>query len=162
MAKEIVDMRVNRSRVAVGLVLTWCVLVCARAAAADDVKPGTTLDSSTASGAKDLLPPEILSHYQKNEYVNQVLDWPDAKFNWPEDFQAATKKNEGRFAIASDGHIVEKDSNQQPPWVFGFPFPTVDPKEPDAAAQSVWNFFYRTWYFGNLIAESQINMIGPT
>ena len=30
-----------------------------------DVTPGTTLDSSTADQAKDLLPPEILAHYRR-------------------------------------------------------------------------------------------------
>src|SRR5262245_55543815 len=106
-------MRVERGRTAI--LLAFALVVGARAsAAADDLKPGMTLDKSTADSAKDLLPPEILAHYQKNEYVNQIVDFPDAKYNWPEDFQAGSKKNEGRYAIASDGHIVEKGSNQQP------------------------------------------------
>jgi hypothetical protein len=130
--------------------------------AADDLKPGTTLDSSTAAAAKDLLPPEILAHYEKNEYVNQIVDWPESSFNWPEDFQAASKKNEGKFDLAKDGHVVEKGTDTQPPYVLGFPFPKVGSEDPAAATKTIWNFFYRTWYFGNLLAESQLNMISPT
>src|SRR5437588_332318 len=28
--------------------------------------------------------------------------------------------------------------------------------------KAVWNFFYRTYYFGNLRAESQLNMMNPS
>jgi len=128
---------------------------------ADDLKPGTTLDSSTAAAAKDLLPPEILAHYEKNDYVNPIVDWPESKFNWPEDFQAASKKNEGKYVLAKDGSILDKESQKQPPYIFGFPFPNVDTQDPEAGAKAIWNFFYRTWYFGNLLAESQVNMINP-
>src|SRR6185436_10493274 len=47
------------------------------------------------------------------------------------------------------------------PFIIGFPFPDYDPKDPNAAVQAVWNFFYRTYYFGNLRAESQLNMMNP-
>src|SRR5439155_399013 len=30
-----------------------------------------------------------------------------------------------------------------------------------AGVKAVWNFFYRTYYFGNLRAESQVNMMNP-
>jgi hypothetical protein len=163
MAKKRLAMSTRRVVAIVALLLTaWSPSLAPSARAADDLKPGMTLDASTAAAAKDLLPPEILAHYEKNEYVNQIVDWPATKFTWPEDFQAGSKKNAGRFKIAKEGHVVDKESSQQPPYIMGFPFPTVDPQDPDAAAKSVWNYFYRTWYFGNLRAESQVNMINPT
>jgi hypothetical protein len=156
--------RGSRHRAAVAaLVLAACGVAIGRSAgAADELKPGTTLDTSTAAAAKGLLPPEILAHYEKGEYTNQVVDWPETKFTWPEDFQAASRKNAGRFAIAKEGHVVERESGRQPPWILGFPFPDVDPQDPDAAAKMAWNYFYRTWYFGSLQAESQLNMVSAT
>ena len=148
--------------VAIALLVTAGALLCGPRVPADEITPGMTLDSSTAGAAKGLLPPEILAHYEKNEYVNRVVDWPDSKFRWPEDFQAASKTNEGRFGLAKDGSVVEKTSGQQPSYVMGFPFPNLDAKDPDAGTKAVWNYFYRTWYFGNLLAESQINMLSPT
>lgn len=156
-------MQFRRSLIVAALfVVASSVLLGSRTCAAEDLKPGTTLDSSTAAAAKDLLPPEILKHYEKNEYVNKIVDWPESTFNWPEDFQAAAKKNEGKYDLAKDGHVVEKGTDKQPPYVLGFPFPGVDDKDPDLGTKAIWNFFYRTWYFGNLLAESQINMINPT
>ena len=43
---------------------------------AADVKPGVVLDQSSADDAKDLLPPEIHSHYKKGEYTNRIVDFP--------------------------------------------------------------------------------------
>jgi hypothetical protein len=126
-----------------------------------ELKPGTTLDSKTAPLAKDLLPPEILKHYEKDEYVNEIVAWPMDKYNWPTDFKAASDANEGKYEIAAEGHIIDKATGQQPPYILGFPFPTIDPKDPKAGNKALWNFFYRTWYFGSLKAESQLNMTNP-
>ena len=46
--------------------------------------------------------------------------------------------------------------------MIGFPFPTIDEKDPAAAVKILWNHYYRTWYFGNIVAESQINWVSPT
>ena len=64
--------------VAIALLVTAGALLCGPRVHADEITPGMTLDSSTARAAKGLLPPEILAHYEKNEYVNQVVDWPDS------------------------------------------------------------------------------------
>jgi hypothetical protein len=124
--------------------------------------PGMTLDKTTAEQAKDLLPPEILAHYQKDEYVNPIVAWPDDKYTWPTDFKAASETNAGKYKVAPEGHVVEKASGKQPSFIFGFPFPTIDEKDPTAGSQIIWDYLYRTWYFGNLLAESQINMMSRT
>src|SRR5438067_5485300 len=46
------------------------------APASDGLKPGDVLDQKSAQRAEGLLPPEILKHYQHNEYVNPISDWP--------------------------------------------------------------------------------------
>ncbi|TMB13528.1 MAG: DUF1329 domain-containing protein [Deltaproteobacteria bacterium] len=130
-------------------------------AASDGLKPGDTLDQSSADRAKDLLPREILSHYQKNEYVNPILDWPPDVYNWPEDFAAGSKRNEGRYTTGKLGEIIDSTTGKQVPYIIGFPFPKIDPADPAAGVKAVWNFFYRTYYFGNLRAESQVNMMNP-
>jgi hypothetical protein len=144
------------------LAISLLLLVGAAARAAEPaaLRPGTTLDQETATQAAKLLPPEILKHYQNGDYANPIVDWPAEKYTWPTDFLAASKENAGRYAIAAGGDLVETASGRQPSNVFGFPFPNVDPSDPTAGSQIVWNFFYRTWYFGNLKAESQINMVG--
>ena len=131
-------------------------------AASDGLKPGDTLDQSNADRAKDLLPPEILSHYQKNEYVNPIVAWPDDAYNWPDDFSAGSKQNAGRYTTGKLGEIIDTQTGKQAPYIIGFPFPKIDPAEPTAGVKAVWNFYYRTYYFGNLRAESQLNMMSPS
>jgi hypothetical protein len=43
----------------------------------------------------------------------------------------------------------------------GHPFPTIDPTDKDAAVKILWNHFYRTWYFGSLLAESRVDWVAP-
>ena len=67
------------------------------ARAADGLKPGDTLDQSTWQQAEGLLPPEILEHYKKGEYVNRIADWPASKYTMAPDFRAGTEGNEGKY-----------------------------------------------------------------
>ena len=135
---------------------------CVRGAtAADDLKPGDVLNATNWQKAEGLLPPEILKHYQNGDYANPIVDWPDGKYLTPPDFRAASEKNAGQLDIDATGTIVEKGSGKQPPFILGYPFPIIDPADPKAGAKVVWNFFYRTWYFGTLRAESQLNWVAP-
>jgi len=147
-----------RSTVLLGVVL---LLLSVQPTAADDLKPGDVLNQANWQKAEGLLPPEILKHYQSGEYANPIVDWPNDKYLWPPDFRAASEKNSGQLDINAVGTVVEKGTGKQPPFIFGFPFPIVDAADSTAGAKAVWNFFYRTWYFGTLHAESQLNWVGP-
>jgi hypothetical protein len=131
------------------------------AAAADELKVGDVLGKDNWQAAEGLLPPEILAHYRDGGYSNAIVPFPDDLYNWPEDFREGSKKNEGRFDIGADGQIVEKATGKQAEHIIGFPFPTIDPADPKAASKVLWNFFYRTWYFGTSTNESQVNWINP-
>jgi hypothetical protein len=109
--------------------------------ASDGLKPGDVLDSSSWQRAENLLPPEVLKHYEKNEYVNKISSWPEDVYNWPEDFQAASKQNAGKYKIGKLGEILDASTGKQPPYILGFPFPQIDPNDADAAVKAVWNFF---------------------
>jgi len=126
----------------------------------DGPKPGEVLDQSTWQKAEGLLPPEILKHYKTNEYVNRIVDWPLGTFNWPPDFRAASEKNADKFAIGPLGQLIDKATGGPPTALMGFPFPTIDPKDPQAANKIIWNYFYLNWYWGNLHAEAQVNWVG--
>ena len=130
-------------------------------AAANDLKPGDVLNATNWQAADGLLPPEILKHYQNGDYANPIVDWPLGKYVVPPDFRAASERNAGQLDVDAVGTIVEKGSGKQPPYVFGYPFPIIDAADPTAGAKIVWNYFYRTWYFGTLHAESQLNWVAP-
>src|SRR5262249_14755443 len=129
------------------------------AAARAELKPGMVLNQETWQQAEGLLPPEILKHYENGDYANVIADWPLGVYLWPPDFKAASEKNAGQLDLNDNGTIIEKGSNKQPPYVMGFPFPIIDPADPKAATKILWNYFYRSWYFGSLRAESQLNWV---
>jgi hypothetical protein len=129
--------------------------------AQETLRPGMMLDQSNWQLAEGLLPPEILKHYREGGYANKIVDWPIDHYNWPTDFLEASKGNRGRFDIGEQGHIIEKTTGKQPPYILGFPFPDIDASDPQAGAKILWNFFYRTWYFGNSFNQSQLNWIDP-
>ena len=141
----------------------WMLLgVLALPAAAEGPKPGETLDKSNWQSAEGLLPPEILKHYRDGGYVNKIVDWPEDRYDMAPDFKAGSAANEGKLTTNPNGTIIDKATGQQPPYLIGHPFPTIDPSDPAAGTKVLWNHFYRTWYFGNLHAESQINWMSPT
>ena len=143
------------------LMLTLFLLPAVALADAAGIKPGEVLNSTNWQQAEGLLPPEILKHYKEGKYVNPVVDWPLGEYDWAPEFREATEKNKGRFKLGELGNIVEKSSSKQPPYVLGYPFPEIDPKDPQAAVKILWNYFYNTWYFGNIHAESQVNWLAP-
>jgi hypothetical protein len=150
-----------RGHIAAAAALLWVAATAASAAAAEGPAPGTVLDQSTWQSAEGLLPPEILEHYKSGGYSNPIAAWPLGTFNWAPDFKAATEKNAGQYKIGESGTVVLNSTGQQPDYIMGYPFPIIDPADKDAPVKILWNFFYLTWYFGNLHAQSQVNWVGP-
>src|SRR5436305_12625157 len=62
------------------------------APASDGLKPGDVLDQKSAQRAEGLLPPEILKHYQHNEYVNPISDWTANVYNWQDAYTGWCKE----------------------------------------------------------------------
>jgi hypothetical protein len=146
---------------AAGPVAMLCLLLAAvlPASAADELQPGEILNESNWQKAEKLLPPEVLEHYKKGEYANPIVAWGPDTYVWPKDFLEQSKANEGKYNIGERGDIIEKATGKQPDFILGFPFPTIDPKAPGAAAMVLWNHYYRTWYFGDFQVATQMNLI---
>jgi hypothetical protein len=125
-----------------------------RSLAQDGLKPGEVLDQTNWQKAEGLLPPEILKHYEKGEYANAIVDFPDSQYNWPPDFREASERNAGQLDVNALGAIVEKGSGKQPDHILGFPFPIIDPADPNAGVKVLWNYDYRTWYFGTFFFDT--------
>ena len=146
------------------LALTLCAWAASSslALAADGPKPGDRIDRDTWQKAEGLLPPEILRHYREGEYANPVVEWKEGSYHWSPEFREQSAANRGKFDVDADGGIVEKATGKQPARIYGYPFPDVQPTDPQAALKILWNYFYITLSFGNLHAESQVNWVSPT
>jgi hypothetical protein len=142
--------------------VTAIVLLLAAAAPAADapgasrLQPGITLSQQNWQLAEGLLPPEILDHYKQGEYENRILSWPNGLIHWEKEFEDATRANAGKFALSAQGSIIEAASGKQPPFIYGLPFPDIDPKDPQVAAKILWNAYYGYWYLGSSHNEARL------
>jgi hypothetical protein len=135
-------------------------LVSAVTARAAGPEPGTWLDQSTAAQAQNLLPEEFLGRYQRGEWRHQVVaPNPGALLVDPE-WMEASKKNEGKFTLNEAGAIRRRDNGEEPDFIYGAPFPSVDPNDPQAATKLVWNFFYNYWVIGNNLTSVTLSWVG--
>lgn len=131
-------------------------------AVAPGLRVGDTLDERNAEAAKDLLPPEILKHYQKGEYRNDIASWPNGivyREGW---FDEVTRANQGRYALDPEsGAIVDRVTGQAAEGVYGIPFPALDPGDAQAGLKAVWNTFYNYWNTGSYHFNALLVWVSP-
>lgn len=128
----------------------WFLPTLLSAAETNGITPGMVLSKENWQLAEGLLPPEILRHYREGNYENKIIEWPKGIYRWDPQFLAATEANRGRYTLSPEGTILESGSGVQPPFIYGLPFPDIDPKnDPQAAVKILWNFFYQYWNEGS-------------
>jgi hypothetical protein len=128
---------------------------------APGLKVGDVLEQKNADAAKDLLPPEILRHYQNGDYRNRIIAYPVGTVHWEKPFLEATEKNAGQLDVDARGTIVEKGTGKQPAYYYGIPFPIIDPKDPKAGVKIVWNQFLAYWQSGSSYNRTLVVMLTP-
>lgn len=137
----------------------------AEAGAGEEVAPGLhvgdVLDTSNAAKAKDLLPPEIVKHYENGEYKNRIVSYPLGQAKWQQSFLDATEKNAGQLDVDETGTVVFKGDGQQPDYIYGIPFPTIDPQDPRAGVKIAWNQFLAYWSGGSTFNVALVSMLQP-
>ncbi|MGH7787666.1 MAG: DUF1329 domain-containing protein, partial [Candidatus Binatia bacterium] len=74
-------------------------------------------------------------------YTVQGIDPERFKQNYSQAFWDASKANEGKFDLDKETCGLKDIKTGEPPeFYFGYPFPTIDPKEELAACKMAWNF----------------------
>lgn len=126
------------------------------------LKAGDVLSKANWELATDLLPPEILRHYREGQYANKIIDWPLGVYKWDPQFKAASDGNADKYTVTSEGTVVDKSTGTQPPLIYGLPFPTVDPQDPNAGIKILWNFQYEYWNEGNSHNQTVLNWVSPS
>lgn len=128
---------------------------------APGLKAGDVLDQSNWQLAKDLLPPEILRHYERGEYRNKIAPAPTERYHWDPDFEATSVENAKYLDVDERGGIVDKRTGKQPGFLYGIPFPHVDPTDPKAGTKIVWNNQINWRNSGNSSYSSYIAILNP-
>lgn len=114
-----------------------------------ELKAGDVLGPDNWEQARGLLPDEFLESYRRGDFRHTVADYPLERIGDDPVFRAAVDGNRGRYALNEHGSIIDAKTGQPPEYVYGWPFPDIDPKDPQAAMKIVWNYFYTMYYAGN-------------
>ncbi|MBI4518353.1 MAG: DUF1329 domain-containing protein [Deltaproteobacteria bacterium] len=128
---------------------------------APGLKLGDMLDQSNYQLAKELLPPELLKHYQTGEYRNRIVAYPTGNLHWEKAWEEASKQNVTQLDVDGRGTIIDKSTGKQPGYYYGIPFPNIDPNDPKAALKIVWNQFLAYWAGGNSYNKTLVAMLNP-
>ncbi len=101
------------------------------------------LDSNNWQLGKDLLPDVVLNRVKSGEYYYKVVEVDPDKFkqNYSKKFWEASEANAGKYDVdtATCG-LKDVKTGKMPDFYFGYPFPKIDPKDPNAACKMAWNF----------------------
>ena len=124
--------------------------------AAAELKKGDTLEQSNCQEAKDLFPPEVLTHYCEGKFQSLVNEIPPGLYTLDDSFFKAAKENEGKYKLDEHGSVVEASSGKIPEYAFGPPFPTIDEKDPDVPLKILWNYEYAYWSNGSSRLQSYL------
>jgi hypothetical protein len=130
------------------VLVATCLLASASAVRAE-LRAGDVLGKENWREAEGLLPREMLESYRRGDFRHRVMDWKVERIGEEPVFRAALDANEGRYDLDENGSIIEAATGKPPDYVYAWPFPTIDARDPKAAMKIVWNYFHSLYYGGN-------------
>jgi hypothetical protein len=98
-----------------------------------DVSPGDKITAENMDKVKDLVSPG-LAWCIKHGFPITIV--PTKHIAWPKAYEEATERYSGQVKLRPDGLEVLN-------YVAGQPFPSIDPKDPQAALKIIWNYYYQ-------------------
>lgn len=122
--------------------LLACGLACGSAYADEAAQPWA-LDRNNWQLGQGLLPDAVLNRVKKGEYAYRVVPVDPEKFkrNYSPRFWEASAANAGKYDVdAATCGLKDVSTGQVPDFYFGYPFPKIEPAEPQAACKMAWNF----------------------
>lgn len=135
------------------------------AADEEEVAPGLNvgdvLDQSNWQLAKDLLPAEILKHYERGEYRNKIALAPAERHHCDPDFEAAGLENAEHLDLDERGTPIDKRTGKPAAFLYGIPFPDVSESDPKVGTKVAWNNVIQWRNTGNSSYNSYIAVLNP-
>src|SRR5215813_3640869 len=142
-------------------VLLWFLSLLSHPYARAQVKPGDTLAQENWQAAKGLMPEPILRRFADGSYRAKVITLPGT-LQWGSKFTAATEANAGKFSLDADGALIDNATQAYPPFLYGYPFPQIDAKDPHAASKIIYNFSYTLMQPDDADRFSNLHWVTPS
>jgi len=113
------------------------------------LKAGDQLGPENWKAARGLMPDEFLECYKRGDFRHEIGEFEVERIGDDPVFREAMEANRGRYGLNEHGSIIDARTGQPPEYVYAWPFPDVDPNDPQAAMKIVWNYYYTMYYGGN-------------
>ena len=124
-------------------------------------KPGDTLSKDNWQEAKGLMPESVLHRFQEGKYQAKVITLP-AALGWGSKFKASSETNAGKFSVNSDNFLIDNATQFYPVFLYGYPFPQIDPTDPHAATKVMYNFSYTLMQPDDLDHSANLHWLTPS
>lgn len=124
-------------------------------------KAGDLLNQENWEEVKGLLPDAVLRRFQDGGYQAQISTLPDT-LGWSSKFKSSSENNAGKFSIDAEDSLIANDTKAYPAFLYGYPFPQIDAKDPQAAAKVIYNFSYTLMQADDADQHSILNWVKPT
>ncbi len=134
------------------------------AAPTADAVEAWTLDAESSERGKDLLPEPVLRRVANGEYSFRITAVDPERFrkNYSTTFWAASGANAGRYDLDPETcGLKDRATGQIPEFFFGYPFPAIDPADPQAGCKIAWNFQAAGFMGGGAGASFYLNGLEP-
>ena len=126
-----------------------------------ELQPGDRLGQKNWQEAEGLMPDLILRRFQDGSYEARIVTLTDT-LRWGSKFTAASEANAGKFTVDAEGSLLDAVTHTHPPFLYGYPFPRIDPSDPHAAAQVMYNFSYTLMQPDDADRFSNLHWVSPT
>lgn len=126
-----------------------------------ELKPGDTLSQTNWQEAKGLLPEAVLRRFADGSYQAQVIAL-QTPLSWGSKFQTASAANAGKFSVDAEGSLLDNTTHAYPAFLYGYPFPQIDPKDPQVAAKVMYNFSYTLMQADDADRLSNLHWVTPS
>lgn len=121
---------------------------------------GETYDASNIQEIEEMLPePPLKEWVIKDGWILKTGKLED-EFKFSEGFLQASKDNDGKYDIGEKGLLVLKNTGEIPDFVYGFPFPEIDPADPKAGEKIMENNTYSRYQTTAQSANARVVWIG--
>lgn len=125
-----------------------------------ELKPGDVLDQSNWQEAKGLLPESVLKYFAQGQARAPIIEVKDEAYRLDQEFQRDTEANAGKYYIDERGALMEVATKTYPRWWKGLPFPEINPSDPTAGAQVIYNLQALRWHVDDLFWFVKLNWVG--
>lgn len=126
-----------------------------------ELVPGQILNQDTWQQAEGLMPEPVLRRFQDGSYQAEVVTLPQPP-KWSSTFNAASEKNTDRFAVDADDVLIDTTTQTYPSFLYGLPFPQIDPDDRQAAVKVLYNFVYTLMQADDADRLSNLYWVSPT